>query len=411
MNSAENRIKSAADLAQCDPDLIALLMCPEVMSERRIALRRDDGRLDVLKGWRCRYWTLLGPTKGGIRFHPKVTRAEVQELALLMTLKTALLDIPFGGAKGGVAVDPGTLSHQEHQRLARVWCRSFAAEIGPDMDIPAPDMGTTAQTMAWMRDEYEQIMGRSTPQIVTGKPAGLGGLHVRDGATARGGIAVLTQYWEHSGVNPNKTRVAIQGFGKVGGTIAELLAKKDFKIIAIADSSATVCNEDGLDVKALKYEVQDNGSLKAVSHGTIRDKRPRECILETECDLFIPAATANQITAKNADDLPVRTILELANGAIAYEADDILRSRGVKVLPGLLANAGGVVASYFEWLIGKCGREALPNDLEDTVDKHMRRATENAMRLAERKDIGLHQACYALALRHLDRAYRTRTKG
>lgn len=385
-----------------NPALLDSLRLPEAVIARRISLTHDDGSPSHLAAWRCHHSTLLGPVKGGLRFDDSVDEAHVRAMAFKMTLKTALLDMPFGGAKGGIQVDPRTLSEAERERLCRAFVRAFASDIGPDKDIPAPDMGSGPKEMAWIRDEYEQISGACAPHIVTGKPHALGGLEVRDGATARGGFQVLAALADKLDLGPEGSRVALQGLGKVGAEMAVRLHEAGYKLVAVADSSACLVREDGLDVPALLDKKRQGAKLSGLANELGASAQPADTILEAQCDLLIPAAIGGQIDAAVADRVKARAVLELANNAVCRDADQPLCARDICVVPDILANSGGVVASYHEWLAGKAGREVVEEEACRRLDRAMDQAACQVWDKAQNKACALQTAAYALAVQRLD---------
>ncbi|MGF1606012.1 MAG: Glu/Leu/Phe/Val dehydrogenase [Rhodothalassiaceae bacterium] len=398
-----NRLDAASALVEPDPLLRQGLDHPEALVERRLKLVHDDGSRRFYRAWRCVHSTLLGPAKGGTRYHDGVDAREVVTLAQKMSLKTALLDLPLGGGKGGIAVDPDALSVAERERLTRAYTRAFAADIGPDRDIPAPDMGNGEADMGWMRDEYEQVTGGSCPAVVTGKPTLLGGLQLREGATARGGYRVLEALKQPLSLN-GEIRLAVQGFGKVGAQMACRLSNNGFKLVAVADSSATLICEDGVDAARLAQAKGAGQSLAQLCEAEGFQQAAREAVLTQDCDLLVPAALGGMIDAEMAEQVRARLILELANGAVLPEADHGLADRGICVLPDILASAGGVVASYHEWMAGKAGREVVVEAAANRLDQTMAEAAQAAWDMAEEKDCPLTIACYALAIERLDRA-------
>ena len=310
-----------------------------------VPVRMDDGRLEVFSGYRVQHNGARGPYKGGVRFHPHADEDEVRALAMLMTWKTALLDLPFGGAKGGIQLDPSALSQRELNAATRRYTQSIHHILGPYRDIPAPDMGTNAQTMAWMMDEYSQIHGYTLP-VVTGKPLELGGSLGREEATGRGALFVLQEAAKDLGLDLEQARITVQGFGNVGSWFCRLAQQAGSRIVAVADSRGAVCNEAGLDTLELADYVSRNGSVDGFPGG--QRCAPHE-VLETKADVFVPAAIENVITEETARRLPVRVVLEAANHPTTPEGDLVLQQRGIHVLPDLLVNAGGVTVSYFEW--------------------------------------------------------------
>ena len=310
-----------------------------------VPVRMDDGRLEVFSGYRVQHNGARGPYKGGVRFHPLADEDEVRALAMLMTWKTALLDLPFGGAKGGIQLDPSALSQRELNAATRRYTQNIQHILGPYRDIPAPDMGTNAQTMAWMMDEYSQIHGYTLP-VVTGKPLELGGSLGREEATGRGALFVLQEAAKDLGLDLEQARITVQGFGNVGSWFCRLAHLAGSRIVAVADSRGAVCNGAGLDVHELVDFVSRNGSVDGFPGG---ERCAPDEVLETEADVFVPAAIENVITEETARRLPVRVVLEAANHPTTPEGDLVLQQRGIHVLPDLLVNAGGVTVSYFEW--------------------------------------------------------------
>jgi len=321
-----------------------LLRQPSRRVNANIPLRMDDGSVEVFSSFRVQYNSARGPTKGGIRFHPAVEESEVDELAFLMTLKCAVVDIPFGGAKGGIVVDPDRLSRPELERLARAYVDEYHELIGPDQDIPAPDMNTDAQIMAWMLDEYETIAGEAAPGVITGKPVELGGSEGRETATSYGGAVVLDAFVEATDA-PADT-VAIQGFGNVGANLAVFLDERGYDVVAVSDAAGAVHNPDGLDVPAIMTKYDDDGDLSRAD----ATESTNDDLLTLDVDVLVPAAVEDQIRADNVDDVQAGAVLEMANGPTTPDADRVLAERGVPVIPDILANAGGVTVSYFEWV-------------------------------------------------------------
>lgn len=363
-DGAGARLGAAAEIADVSPETLERLRLPRSVLKVSIPVRMDDGTLRTFPGYRIRYDDTLGPTKGGVRFHPRVNVDEVQSLAFWMTFKCAALDLPFGGAKGGVAVDTKELSLAELERLARGYIDRIADFIGPDVDIPAPDMYTNAMVMGWMLDQYSTIHRAFTPAAITGKPVPLGGSLGRDTATADGAFHVLQTLGlkrrdgDHDGEGPT---AAIQGFGNAGARLAELLAGAGYRVVAASDSTRAVHAEDGLDVAELRRAKDEDGELPA-SAGEELDP---DDLLELEVDLLVPAALEHVITKDNADRIRAGTILEVANGPTAIAADEILEAAGVRVMPDILTNAGGVTVSYFEWVQNRSGMRWAAEEVPD----------------------------------------------
>ena len=350
----ENSLRSvsSAELRAIYRDLelsreeLELLAVPRRSFTVSFPVRMSSGKTRMFVGHRVQYNDARGPAKGGIRFHPEVTIEDVSELAVLMGLKCAVVNIPFGGAKGGVAVNPQELSPQELELVTRGYIRAIADHLGPFKDIPAPDVYTDERTMAWILDEYERIKREHVPAVVTGKPPELGGIAARRYSTALGGIHVLEQALKKLDREPESTRIAIQGYGNVGDNTAVLLHQRGYRIVAVSDARGGLFDPHGLDIPAVSGHKRSGGSLAGFSGA--REITNLE-LLATDCDVLIPAALANQLDRGNAASIRARIILELANAPTTAEADDLLFARNVMVIPDILANAGGVVVSYFEW--------------------------------------------------------------
>ncbi len=401
------RLEAAARVADVSNDTLERLRLPQSVLKVSVPVRMDDGSLRTFPGYRVRYDATRGPTKGGIRFHPRVNTDEVQSLAFWMTFKCACLDLPFGGAKGGVTVDAKQLSLAELERLSRKYIDQIADAIGPDVDIPAPDMYTNAMVMGWMVDEYATIKRARIPAVITGKPLALGGSLGRETATADGAFHVLKTLRPkllQAGGSPsgdgNAPSVAIQGFGNAGARMAELLAHAGYRVVAASDSTRAVRFDEGLDVAALREAKSSDGELPADAGEEID---PEE-LLELEVDVLIPAALEDVITPDNADRVRARSILEVANGPVAAEADETLAANGVTVIPDILANAGGVTVSYFEWVQNRGGLRWSAQEVSDRLEEQMIRETENVWKIASECEVSLRTAAYALGLERISEA-------
>lgn len=350
LHLAQQQFLKAAYIAGLDDNIRQRLLFPERAQIAALPFKRDDdGHVETVFAYRVQHVLAMGPTKGGIRYHADVNLGEVAALAMWMTWKCALTKLPFGGAKGGIRVDPATLSWNELERLTRRYTSQFIDIIGPDKDIPAPDMGTDAQVMAWIMDTYSEHVGHSVPSVVTGKPIVLGGSQGRHEATGRGLVYLIQDLCTQMNINLQGARAVVQGFGNVGAHAATFLAEAGAKVIAISDVSAALYNAHGLPLDKLKDYVQQNRLLWNCPLG---EKISSQELLELECEILAPCALQNQITADNAGKVSCRVLAEGANGPTTLEADEILRDRGIIVLPDILANAGGVVVSYFEWVQG-----------------------------------------------------------
>ncbi|MEZ6038565.1 MAG: Glu/Leu/Phe/Val dehydrogenase [Planctomycetota bacterium] len=394
------RVAKAAEHARIDPETLLRLSAPRRTVEVSLPLRMDDGTLRLFRGYRVQYDDVRGPFKGGIRFHPQVDLAEVKSLALWMALKCAVVDIPFGGGKGGVEVDPHALSLAETERLSRAYVRAIADVIGVDRDVPAPDVYTNAQTMAWMADEYASVVREHAPGVITGKPVGRGGSLGRDDATGRGGYYVLKEIEAQRSWKPRDVTVAIQGFGNAGQHIAKLLHKDGYKVVAVSDSRGGIWQKDGLDIAQVIENKHRDRRLPALG-----EQIDNQALLELDVDVLVPAALEEQLTGKNAGNVKAKVVIELANGPTTAEADDILHEKGALVVPDVLANAGGVTVSWFEWLQNRAGEfwelEEVHKRLRQTMQAQYR--TLHA-RMTEIK-APMRAAAYAVALERLDRAH------
>lgn len=402
-DEAWGRVAAVARRIDLHPDALAALHYPRETLAANLLVRRDDASLAAFKAWRCRYSDALGPTKGGLRFHPRSNLREVMALSLWMTLKCALVDLPYGGGKGAVCVDPRQLSETERQRLVQAWTRAFARMLGPDRDIPAPDVATDARVMAWIADEYARLRGRPEPAVVAGKPVAVGGVDGRAGATGAGGELVLDSIARRMDL-PQRWRVAVHGFGNAGGEIARRLHAAGHRIVAAGDSGGALLCARGLEMEALREAKRRHGSVReAAATGAARE-RDAAAVLSADCDVLVLAAMQDTLTAANAGAVRARVVLELANGPTAPEADRLLAARGVTVVPDILANAGGVVVSYCEWLQNR-SREAWSRErVRDRLEAVMRSAAGRVLAHAEETGFDLRDAAYAIALRRLEAA-------
>ncbi len=338
-------VYQSAERLKLNPEVVDLLRTSWREVRAQLPVRMDDRKLRIFEGYRVQHNGARGPYKGGVRFHPQADLDEVRALAMLMTYKCALMELPFGGAKGGVMCDPTRMSETELNRLTRAYTQHIGMVLGISRDIPAPDMGTNAQTMAWMMDAYGQRYGY-TPGIVTGKPVELGGSHGRDQATGRGVAVCMRQYAKHEGVDPRDIRVVIQGYGNVGSWTARIATEFGFRIIAVSDVKGGIANPDGLDIPTLDQWFAVAGSVAGFEGG---EPITNEQLLEMECDYLVPAALGEVITGENAPRICARAVIEAANHPVTPDGDEVLNARRIPVLPDILVNAGGVTVSYFEW--------------------------------------------------------------
>jgi glutamate dehydrogenase (NAD(P)+) len=345
---AQQQFLKAAQIMHLDDNIRERLLYPQRTLVVTLPFRRDDYRhVETVIGYRVQHVLTMGPTKGGIRYHPDVDLGEVSALAMWMTWKCALMQLPFGGAKGGVRIDPTQLSRAELQRLTRRYTMEIIHMIGPDRDIPAPDLGTNEQVMAWLMDTYSQQVGHAVPEVVTGKPVVLGGSLGRKEATGRGLVFTIQEAAKHLRMNLSESTAIVQGFGNVGSHTARFLAEQGTRLVAVSDVSGAVHNPAGLSVDALTEYVRQHGSLRGC---TLGEQLTNEEMLERPCDVLVPAALQDQITAENAERIQCKLLAEGANGPTTLEADEILNRRGICVVPDVLGNAGGVIVSYFEWV-------------------------------------------------------------
>jgi glutamate dehydrogenase (NADP+) len=398
LEDAGHRLDAAVENSDVSEETLARLRIPRSSLKVSIPVRMDDGRLEIYRGYRVRYDSTRGPAKGGIRFHPGVDVDEVTTLAFWMTFKTALLDLPFGGAKGGVTVDVKRLSSSELERLSRGYIAAVADAIGPDVDVPAPDVATNELVMGWMADEYAKIRRAHVPAVLTGKPLALGGIPGRSSATSDGAFHVIHQLRDRLLGESDHPTVAIQGFGNAGSQLAVALADDGYRVVAVSDSSAAVHDPDGLDVARLRRHKQRTGSLDDAPIGSELDPAK---LLALEVDLLVPAALEGAIDADNAADVRARAVVEVANGPVASEADDILDDAGIAIVPDILANAGGVTVSWFEWVQNRSGDAWDATTVRERLERRMVRETRHVQRVADERKLSLRVAAYVVALERL----------
>ena len=400
-------LDQAAQYIDIEPETIERLKHPINTLEVSIPVRRDDGSLKIYTGYRVRHNDSRGPTKGGIRFHPNVNLDEVKALAFWMTVKCAVVDVPFGGAKGGVTVDPKGLSRMEVERLSRGFIEQIADFIGPHTDIPAPDVYTNSMIMGWMMDEYSKIVRMYSPGVITGKPISMGGSLGRDDATGRGAYYAIKQLEKHHNWEPSKVTVAVQGFGNAGQHVANLLHADGYCVVAVSDSKGGIYRKAGFDVPSLIHAKNSSQRVRAVyCEGTVCEEIEAEHIsneqlLALEVDLLIPAALENVIDKNNAANVKAKYIVEVANGPVTNEADDILHDKNIIVVPDILANAGGVTVSYFEWVQNKNGYYWSVEEVHEKLQRTMVKAFNSVYGLMLEHKITMRTAAYAHGLRRL----------
>ncbi|HLC93060.1 MAG TPA: Glu/Leu/Phe/Val dehydrogenase [archaeon] len=375
-----------------------ILNQPKRVININIPLIMDDGSVRMFTSYRVQYNDARGPTKGGLRFSPSVNMEEVKELAFLMALKCALVDLPFGGAKGGIKVDPKELSKSELQRLSRAYMREYSDFLGEHKDIPAPDVNTNAEIMGWMLDEYEKVKGVKAPGVITGKPLSLGGSEGRLYSTSLGGAITLRHYMKIAKRKENGVTVAIQGFGNVGSHLAGFLSEYGYKVVAVSDSKSGIYEPKGLDVKKILSETAKG---KKVHESHSGKKVSNEELLELPVDILVPAAVEDVINSKNMKSIKAKVILEMANGPVTVEADEYLEKKGAVVLPDILANSGGVIVSYFEWVQNLSNEHWSEAKVNRKLEEYMRKAFDDMQRVAKEEKVSYRKACYILAVQRI----------
>lgn len=400
-----SRFDKAAELLDLEPGLYKVLRQAEKQVIVSIPVMMDNGEVSVFEGYRVQYNTSRGPAKGGIRFDPQVTLEEVKALAAWMTWKCAVVNIPFGGSKGGVICDPLAMSASELERLTRRYTSAIINMLGPDSDVPAPDVNTNERVMAWVMDTYSMHVGHTTTAVVTGKPVELGGSLGRREATGRGCMIVTKQALEHLGMPLKGTTIAIQGFGNVGSVAARLLAREGCKIVAIGDRATSLYNANGIDVDDAIAHVAKHRSLDGYGKG---DTLSGSDLLTLDVDVVLPAALENVITTKNAGDIRARIICEGANGPTTAAADSILDEKGIFVIPDILANAGGVTVSYFEWVQDRGGYFWTEDLVNERLEAIMRRSFQDLLDLSKQHRVNMRTAAYMLAISRVATVHRLR---
>lgn len=389
-------LEAAAKELTLDQGTLEILSHPRRVVTVSIPVKLDNGDIRVLAGHRVQHSDILGPYKGGTRYHPAVTLNEVSALAMLMTWKCALLGIPYGGAKGGIAIDPQNYSVSELERITRRYTSELIKDIGPSLDIPAPDVGTSAREMAWMMDTYSMNVGHAVPGVVTGKPISVGGSRGREMATGRGVMIIVREALADLGKSLDRVRVVIQGFGNVGGAAAELLYQAGAKILAVSTAEGAVFAADGLDIPALKaYAAENHKSIVGFPQSEPINNAE---LLTLPCDVLIPAALENQITEENVDQIQAQIVAEAANGPVTLEANRVLEARGVTVLPDILANAGGVVVSYLEWVQGLSYLFWDEERVNREMEHLMVQAYRQVIKQSKMRQVPLRLAAYTLGV-------------
>ncbi len=403
--TAQQRFERAADRLDLAPELRERLLEPRRSLTVNFPVRRDDGTVQTFTGYRVQHTLTMGPTKGGVRYAPAVSLGECAALALWMTFKCALLELPFGGAKGGVRCDPNRLSADELERITRRYASEIFPIIGPDRDIPAPDMATGEREMAWFMDTYSQQVGHPVPEIVTGKPLVLGGTAGRKFATGLGVVYCIEAVLDHLGDDLGRQRVAVQGFGNVGAVVARELAARGATIVAVSDVSGGLVAPDGLDLPDVMSWVGEHRFLRGCPAGRAVS---RTDVLETPCDILVPAALEHQLTARNVGRVDCRLVVEAANGPVTPEADERLAARGIAVVPDLLANAGGVTVSYFEWVQDQQKYSWTEDEVASRLQRQLRTGLRRVVDTAEQLDVDWRAAAHCVGIERVGEAARLR---
>jgi glutamate dehydrogenase (NAD(P)+) len=398
------QLDRVASCMRLESYILERLRYPKRILQVSVPTKMDDGSIRVFQGYRIQHNDDRGPAKGGIRYHPQVSLDDVKALAFWMTMKCAVVNLPYGGAKGGVVCDPKRMSEAELERMTRRYASEISIVIGPEKDVPAPDVNTNEKIMAWIMDTYSSIAGYSVPGVVTGKPVEIGGTLGRREATGRGVFYIVQELARVKGIDLKKARIAIQGFGNVGSNAARILAEHGCSIIAVSDAGGGIYDPKGLNIEDLRRHAEKDSAANYKRGERITNKQ----LLEMECDILIPCALENQITAQNADRIRAKYIVEGANGPTTGEADEILRSRGVVVVPDILANAGGVTVSYFEWVQDIQAFFWDEQEVQDRLKTIMLRAFQEVLQVAEKERVDLRLAAFIVALGRLANAIRQR---
>ncbi|KTG11553.1 amino acid dehydrogenase [Haloprofundus marisrubri] len=404
LETARRQLHHAADRLEIDPNVVERLKHPQKVHEVTIPIERDDGTVEVFTGYRAQHDSVRGPFKGGLRYHPDVTRDECVGLGMWMTWKCAVMDLPFGGAKGGVAVNPKELSAEENERLTRRFAQELRDVIGPNQDIPAPDMGTDSQTMAWLMDAYSMQKGETTPGVVTGKPPVVGGSQGRQEAPGRSVAIVTKLLCEYYDRPLEETTVAVQGYGSVGASAARLLDDWGATVVAVSDVNGAMYDPSGIDTATVPSHDDEPEAVTTYADEVISNDE----LLTLDVDVLVPAALGNVITRRNAENIAAEFVVEGANGPTTSAADSILEERGIEVIPDILANAGGVTVSYFEWLQDINRRAWSLERVNNELETEMCSAWRAVKTEYERRDVTWRDAAYIVALSRIAEAHEVR---
>ncbi|MGQ4879161.1 Glu/Leu/Phe/Val family dehydrogenase [Billgrantia sp. LNSP4103-1] len=412
---ARSHLEEVFDAIDVHGDARERLMQPNLSLQVSVPVRMDDGSLKVFPGWRVQYSNTLGPAKGGIRFHPDVSQDEVTTLSFWMSVKCAVVDLPYGGGKGGVKVDPKQLSRLELERLSRSYVRAIADIMGPDRDIPAPDVNTNPTVMGWMADEFDHLARGKVPAAITDKPPELGGSLGRVAATGRGALHVLDLWAAREGRKPEETTLAIQGFGNAAYHFARLAHARGYRVVAVSDSKGAIYSRQGLDPDPIMEQKSKKQRLHemvycddSVCIAEDVERIERDALLTVEADVLVLAALENQIHGENVDRVKAGTLLEIANGPVTSQADARLAERGVPVLPDVLANTGGVIVSYYEWVQNRSGERWSEEEVNSRLAERLERQSRLVFERAEREGISYRKAAYRQGIERIARAVELR---
>ncbi|MFD1171683.1 Glu/Leu/Phe/Val family dehydrogenase [Oceanobacillus picturae] len=404
LSSTQTVVKTALEKLGYPDEVFELLKEPIRMMTVRIPVRMDDGSIKIFTGYRAQHNDAVGPTKGGVRFHPDVTETEVKALSIWMSLKAGIVDLPYGGGKGGIVCDPREMSFRELEGVSRGYVRAISQIVGPTKDIPAPDVFTNSQIMAWMMDEYSRIDEFNSPGFITGKPIVLGGSHGRESATAKGVTICINEAAKKKGLKVEGARVVVQGFGNAGSFLAKFLNDAGAKVVGISDAHGALHDPDGLDIDYLLDRRDSFGSVTKLFNNTISNQD----LLELDCDILVPAAVENQITEHNAHNIKASIVVEAANGPTTMEATRILSERGILLVPDVLASAGGVTVSYFEWVQNNQGYYWTEEEIDKKLHEIMIKGFNSIYNTAETRRIDMRLAAYMVGVRKMAEASRFR---